>query len=275
MMSSLFVSTKPFFLLCALILLSLTLEACNPGSDTLQAAQKAEGEGRLIEAVDLYTAVLDEYPLSDSAQQADLALQRIYSNYAESLEKTDPLRAKNIYEVIIQRWPNSQSAQIAQTQHSLLQATENKDAELEQADQDACNTASETNTKEAWSSYLKDHPEGVCKSDAEQFLNRRPMSKDELSTLQSFVSQCQIHQKQCKNYLSRYESVIRKNRLDYVNRVLVPYAKREFEKGQIIIERATIYLDGLAKSGVDVESQRSEVLQACTVCTEIEPVDEP
>ena len=37
-------------------------------------------------------------------------------------------------------------------------------------------------------------------------------------------------------------------------------------------ERATIYLDGLAKTGVD-ETQISTVL-ACTVCTEIQPVDE-
>ena len=273
-MPPLFVSINPFLRLCHLVLFGLILGACNPGSDTLQSAQEAEASGKLIEAVDLYTAVLDEHPLSDSAQQADLALQRIYSNYAESLEEHDPLRAINIYDVIINRWPDSQTAQIAETQRSLLKAVENKQEELENADQSACNKASETDTKEAWSSYLTEYPEGICKADAEQFLNRRPMSKDELSTLQSFVSQCQVHQKQCKNYISRYESVIRKNRLDYVNRVLVPYAKREFEKGQLIIERASIYLDGLAKTGVDVETQRSTVLEACTVCTEIQPVDE-
>ena len=81
------------------------------------------------------------------------------------------------------------------------------------------------------------------------------MSKDSGAPCRVFVSQCQVHQKQCKSYASRYESVILEKRLDYVNRVLVPYAKREFEKGQLIIERATIYLDGLAKTGVDVEAQ--------------------
>ena len=174
----------------------------------------------------------------------------------------------------MKRWPNSQTAQIAETQFSLLNAQKSKQDALKNADKEACAKATEADTKEAWSSYISEFPDGSCKGEANQFLNRRPMSKDELSTLQSFVSQCQVHQKQCKSYASRYESVIRKKRLDYVNRVLVPYAKREFEKGQLIIERATIYLDGLAKTGVDVETQISSVLEACTVCTEIQPVEE-
>ena len=273
-MPPLFMSTSSLLKWCLLVPIVLLLSACNPGSDILKSAQDAEASGDLLQAVDLYTAVLDDHPISDSAEQANMALQRIYSNYAESLEKHDPLRAINIYEVIIKRWPDSQSAKIAETQFSLLSAQMGKQEAQKNADQAACDQASETDTRESWSSYLKDYPDGVCKAEANQFLNRRPMSKDEMSTLQSFVSQCQVHQKQCKSYSTRYESVIKKNRLDYVNRVLVPYAKREFEKGQLIIERATIYLDGLAKTGVDVEAQISSVLEACTVCTDIQPVEE-
>ena len=78
-MPPLFVSINPFLRLCHLILLGLFLGACNPGADTLQTAQQAEGSGDLIKAVDLYTAVLDEHPFSDSAQQADLAPFKEYT----------------------------------------------------------------------------------------------------------------------------------------------------------------------------------------------------
>lgn len=273
-MNGLFMSTTPFRYYFILSLIFIFIGACSPGSEEIEAAQAAEATGNLIEAVNLYTTVVDTYPSSQNAQQADQALQRIYTNYAESLEKDHPIRALNIYEVIINRWPETSSADHAKIQFELLKAKEEKKQEAIAKDQQACEAAKQTATKEVWSAYLDKYPEGECETAAKQFLTRRPMNKEELSTVQTFLSQCEIHIKQCKSYKSRYEGVIRKGRLDYVNRVLVPYAKREHDKAQAIIERASAYLDGLVSNNIDVEDQLDIVTESCTVCEDIKKVED-
>jgi hypothetical protein len=273
-MNGLFMSittTQRYFLLSLIIIF---ISACSPGSEELEAAQAAEATGDLIKAVDLYTTVVDTYPESQNAQQADQALQRIYTNYAESLEKDHPIRAINIYEVIINRWPETSSADHASIQYELLKAREAKKQEEIAKDQQACEAAKQTSTKEVWTAYLDKYPEGECESVAKQFLTRRPMNQEELSTVQTFLSQCEIHIKQCKSYKSRYDGVIRKGRLDYVNRVLVPYAKREHDKAQAIIDRAAAYLDGLVGNNIDIQDQLDIVTESCTVCEDIVKVEE-
>ena len=260
---------------CLLFLILFTiLCACGPGSKELEAAQTAEAEGDLIAAVDLYTAVIDTYPTSNNAQQADQALLRIYSNYAEFLEKDHPVRAMNIYDVIINRWPETTSAEHASTRYSLLKTKEEKEKERLDADKEACEEAKQTASKDNWTAYLENYPDGNCSAMANHFITRRPMNKEELSTTQAFLSQCAVHQKQCKSYKTRYESVIRKKRLDYVNRVLVPYARREHDKANAIIERASVYLEGLADNNIDVESQLETIVESCTVCTDIVAIEE-
>lgn len=260
---------------CLLFLMLFTiLCGCSPGSEELEAAQTAEAAGDLLAAVDLYTTVIDTYPTSNNAQQADQALLRIYSNYAESLEKDHPVRAMNIYDVIINRWPETTSAEHASTRYRLLKTKEEKEKERLAADQEACEEAKQAASKDNWTAYIENHPNGKCLAMANHFLTRRPMSKEELSTTQAFLSQCAVHQKQCKSYKTRYDAVIRKKRLDYVNRVLVPYAKREHDKAKVIIERASVYLDGLAAKNIDVESQLEAITESCTVCTDITSVEE-
>ena len=253
-------------------LLFLLLTSCSPGSETLAQAQQSEQDGDLVRAFELYTEVINTFPASESAETSDQALQRIYSNYAEQLEDDNSIRAINIYEVILRRWPESQVAVHAKTQLEDLNAIEEEKALAVEEDKNACEAAQVENTMDAWQLYIQNFPEGQCIVMAKQRLSRRAMDKTEQTTVQTFISQCKTIKEKCSGLETRYRSVVAKKKLDYVDRVLVPYAKREQGKAIAILQRAEAYLDELNTNNIDTEDQLSAVTDMCNVCEDVKPI---
>ena len=93
---------------------------CRTAGTEVGRAVMLEQQGDSVAAFDIYTAVMQTYPNSSEAKMSLRRVQRMQLKTARAMEKVDPNRAVRLYQSILERWPNTEYAQIATKKTALL-----------------------------------------------------------------------------------------------------------------------------------------------------------
>lgn len=119
---------------------------CQTAGTEVGKAVMLEQQGDLVAAFDIYTAVMQTYPNSSEAKMSLRRVQRMQLKTAKTMEKVDPNRSVRLYQSMVERWPNTEYAQLAaQKIATLTSSSSSKNASTAinvQQETDALATAS-------------------------------------------------------------------------------------------------------------------------------------
>ena len=188
---------------------------CQTVPAELAEAKRLEEAGQLSQAFDLYIQLEKQYPgNSVSSNPASKALQRIYLNYAKEQEEIDPEKAIQVYQKMLERWPQDTIAVVVEKKIDKLKVEPEKknsapsksSSMVEQEpgqneDQIFCEKARDAASRIVWQQYKQQYPAGSCLEEANYFLQGTKPRDSELEEIRTLVNKCQIVlQSACQEY---------------------------------------------------------------------------
>lgn len=198
-----------------IFLITVPFLGCQTVSSDFVEARRLEKEGQLSQAFDLYVKLEQQYPGTSISKKSSVRLQKIYLDYAKEQEASDPAKAIQLYQKMLERWPQDTIAIEVEQKIEKLKKNKlpemkekvdsNQDLETKEKEKDEdalfCEKAKDSASRIVWQQYKQQYPEGKCFEAAENFLQGSQPRDSELDEMRTIAKECQSALKSaCQEY---------------------------------------------------------------------------